>query len=38
MTRAMQKLYISYAESRRVYGREDYANTSQFINEIPEIC
>ncbi|AZG34829.1 MAG: DNA helicase II [Shewanella psychromarinicola] len=36
MTRAMQKLYISYAESRRIYGREDYASPSRFINEIPE--
>lgn len=36
MTRAMQKLYISYAESRRMYGREDYAAPSRFINEIPE--
>ncbi|MCW3172887.1 DNA helicase II [Shewanella subflava] len=36
MTRAMQKLYISYAESRRIYGREDYARPSRFINEIPE--
>ncbi|MCL1143743.1 DNA helicase II [Shewanella gaetbuli] len=36
MTRAMQKLYISYAESRRIYGREDYARPSRFINEIPQ--
>ena len=36
MTRAMKKLYISYAESRRIYGREDYARPSRFINEIPE--
>ncbi|MBR9728375.1 DNA helicase II [Shewanella intestini] len=36
MTRAMQKLYISYAESRRIYGREDYAAPSRFIKEIPE--
>lgn len=36
MTRAMKKLYISYAESRRIYGREDYASPSRFINEIPE--
>ncbi|MBQ4889394.1 DNA helicase II [Shewanella sp. MMG014] len=35
MTRAMQKLYISYAESRRIYGREDYASPSRFIGEIP---
>ncbi|WP_394129508.1 DNA helicase II [Shewanella maritima] len=36
MTRAMQKLYVSYAESRRIYGREDYASPSRFISEIPE--
>ncbi len=36
MTRAMEKLYITYAESRRIYGREDYARPSRFINEIPE--
>lgn len=36
MTRAMEKLYITYAESRRIYGREDYARPSRFIKEIPE--
>ncbi|WP_298773679.1 DNA helicase II [uncultured Shewanella sp.] len=36
MTRAMQKLYICYAESRRLYGREDYARPSRFIGEIPK--
>ncbi len=35
MTRAMDKLYITYAESRRIYGREDYARPSRFIREIP---
>lgn len=35
MTRAMEKLTISYAESRRLYGREDYASPSRFIAEIP---
>ncbi|ABE53776.1 ATP-dependent DNA helicase UvrD [Shewanella denitrificans OS217] len=35
MTRAMEKLTISYAESRRIYGREDYASPSRFIGEIP---
>ncbi|QSX41210.1 DNA helicase II [Shewanella cyperi] len=35
MTRAMEKLYITYAESRRIYGREDYARPSRFIKEIP---
>lgn len=35
MTRAMQQLYITYAESRRIYGREDYARPSRFLKEIP---
>ena len=35
MTRARQKLMISYAEKRRLYGEETYARPSRFINEIP---
>lgn len=35
MTRAMQILYLSYAESRRLYGRESYPRPSRFIREIP---
>ncbi|NCP66547.1 MAG: DNA helicase II [Paraglaciecola sp.] len=35
MTRAMQKLYITYAESRRVYGQDKYHTPSRFIKEIP---
>ncbi|RTR40396.1 DNA helicase II [Shewanella canadensis] len=35
MTRAMEKLYITYAETRRIYGRENFARPSRFINEIP---
>ena len=35
MTRAMQKLTITHAESRRIYGREDYSRPSRFIKEIP---
>jgi DNA helicase-2/ATP-dependent DNA helicase PcrA len=35
MTRAMQKLYITYAENRRVYGQEKYHTPSRFIKEIP---
>jgi DNA helicase-2/ATP-dependent DNA helicase PcrA len=35
MTRAMQKLYITYAESRRLYGQEKYHTPSRFIKEIP---
>ncbi len=35
MTRARQKLMISYAEKRRLYGEETYARPSRFISEIP---
>ncbi|MDH5445122.1 MAG: DNA helicase II [Gammaproteobacteria bacterium] len=35
MTRAREKLMISYAEKRRLYGEETYARPSRFINEIP---
>ncbi|NQZ49500.1 MAG: UvrD-helicase domain-containing protein, partial [Moritella sp.] len=36
ITRAMKKLYISYAESRRLYGKEMNHRPSRFIREIPE--
>ncbi|TCI02623.1 DNA helicase II [Corallincola luteus] len=36
MTRAMQQLYICHAESRRIYGRENYQRPSRFLREIPE--
>ncbi|WP_101758116.1 DNA helicase II [Oceanicoccus sp. KOV_DT_Chl] len=36
ITRAMQKLYITYAESRRMYGNENYNSPSRFIREIPQ--
>ncbi len=35
MTRARQKLYLSYAESRRLHGTESYSVPSRFIREIP---
>ncbi|MCR8922011.1 DNA helicase II [Dasania sp. GY-MA-18] len=35
ITRAMQKLYLSYAESRRMYGNENFNAPSRFIREIP---
>ena len=35
MTRAMQQLYLSYAEVRRLYGRENYTAPSRFLSEIP---
>ena len=36
MTRAMEKLTISHAEKRRLYGEEKYAPPSRFIKEIPD--
>ncbi|MDQ2076956.1 DNA helicase II [Marinimicrobium sp. ABcell2] len=36
ITRAMQKLYISYAETRRLYGNETFNAVSRFVKEIPE--
>jgi len=36
MTRAMEKLTISHAEKRRLYGEEKYAPPSRFITEIPD--
>jgi DNA helicase-2/ATP-dependent DNA helicase PcrA len=35
MTRAMQKLNLVYAESRRLYGRETFPSPSRFIREVP---
>ena len=35
MTRAMQKLYLCHAESRRLYGQEQYDKPSRFLREIP---
>lgn len=36
MTRAMQKLYFTYAENRRLHGTETYHRPSRFLQEIPE--
>ncbi len=36
ITRAMQKLYLTYAETRRMYGNENYNSPSRFIREIPQ--
>lgn len=38
MTRAMQKLHITYAESRRVYGQDKFHTQSRFIKEMPGDC
>jgi DNA helicase-2/ATP-dependent DNA helicase PcrA len=35
ITRAMKHLTISYAESRRLYGKETYPRPSRFLKEIP---
>jgi len=35
MTRAMQKLVLSHAESRRLYGKESPCIPSRFIDEVP---
>jgi DNA helicase-2/ATP-dependent DNA helicase PcrA len=34
-TRAMQQLYLTYAEQRRIHGMDNYGAPSRFINEIP---
>lgn len=36
ITRAMQKLVLTHAESRRFYGIENYNPVSRFIRELPE--
>ncbi|MCP8352049.1 UvrD-helicase domain-containing protein [Candidatus Synchoanobacter obligatus] len=36
ITRAKQELYISYAETRRLYGQEMYQRPSRFIRELPQ--
>ena len=36
MTRAMTQLFMSYAEVRRQYGREEYHRASRFLKEIPD--
>jgi DNA helicase-2/ATP-dependent DNA helicase PcrA len=35
MTRAMQQLYVTYAEQRRLHGMDTYGAPSRFIKEIP---
>ncbi|RBP53607.1 DNA helicase II [Arenicella xantha] len=36
MTRAMQQLWLTHAESRRLYGSEKYTSPSRFLGEIPD--
>ena len=35
MTRAMRRLFLTYAEVRRLYGEERYTRPSRFIREVP---
>jgi DNA helicase-2/ATP-dependent DNA helicase PcrA len=35
MTRAMRELYVTHAESRRLYGREESPVPSRFLREVP---
>jgi DNA helicase II / ATP-dependent DNA helicase PcrA len=35
MTRAMRKLFLTYAEVRRLHGKEVYHRASRFLTEIP---
>ncbi len=35
MTRAMQRLFLTYAEVRRLYGEEKYTRPSRFVREVP---
>jgi len=37
-TRAMKKLVLTYAESRRLYGQEKFHALSRFVREIPGDC
>ncbi len=38
MTRAKQRLFMTHAETRRMYGQELYHRPSRFIAEIPKEC
>ena len=35
LTRAMQHLYLTHAESRRIFGRTSYRDPSRFLAELP---
>ncbi|MBX2808115.1 MAG: DNA helicase II [Cellvibrionaceae bacterium] len=38
ITRAMEKLTFSFAEARRLHGKETFNRVSRFIKEVPEHC
>jgi DNA helicase-2/ATP-dependent DNA helicase PcrA len=35
LTRAMQRLYLTHAEGRRIFGRTSYRDPSRFLSELP---
>jgi DNA helicase-2/ATP-dependent DNA helicase PcrA len=35
MTRAMRQLYLTYAETRRLHGKDTYNRPSRFVSELP---
>jgi DNA helicase-2/ATP-dependent DNA helicase PcrA len=38
ITRAKEKLFVTYAEQRRLHGMDNFSQPSRFIKEIPEEC
>ena len=38
ITRAMEKLVLTHAESRRLYGSDTHNSLSRFVREIPNHC
>jgi DNA helicase-2/ATP-dependent DNA helicase PcrA len=38
MTRAQRRLYLTFAERRRIWGTPQYLEPSRFLTEIPEAC
>ena len=38
ITRAMQQLYLTYAETRRLHGSQTHNWPSRFLQEVPENC
>ena len=38
ITRAMQKLVLTHAETRRLYGTDSFNPVSRFVREIPSAC
>ncbi len=36
ITRAMRELYLTYAETRRLHGQDNYNRPSRFLREIPQ--